>query len=289
VGLKFGDVKESRLLSYLRQGDLLVHVVRAFENDAVYHSAGDVDPLRDVKQMEEEMILADLIVLENRYEKLKKLVMMVKDPKDQLQLSVLEKIKPVLEDGGPLRNLNLTPEERKSIKGFGFVSMKPLQVVINIDESDIADCEKVKEKVSKGIEQNADVGFSHICAPVEEEIGKMNADDAKEFMDEYGLTRLGSWRLIQDSYELLGLISFLTIGDDECRSWAIRKGTKAVRAAGAVHTDIERGFIAAEVVKFHNFRETPSIQKLKQKGLVKIEGKEYRVEDGDLIDFRFNV
>ncbi len=289
VGLKFGDVKESRLLAYLRQGDVMVHVVRAFNNDAVFHEAGDVDPTRDIKMMEDEMVLSDLMVLENRYEKLQKLVMKAKNPADALQLSALDKIKPLLEDGKSLRGVKITKEEEKAIRGFGFITMKPLQIVINYDESDISNREKIASEIYEKLDNKENLAVSYICGPVEEEIGKMTPEDAKEFMADYGLRFLGRDRMIRDTYNLLGLISFLTKGSDECRSWPIRGGTIAQRAAGAVHSDIERGFIAAEVIKYKDFKETPSLQELKQQGKVKIEGKEYLVEDGDIIDFRFNV
>ncbi|MBN2134557.1 MAG: redox-regulated ATPase YchF [Acidobacteria bacterium] len=289
VGLKLGDVKESRLLAYLRQADLIIHVIRAFKNDAVFHSSGDIDPSKDFQRMEDEMILADLIILENRLEKLEKTVMKTKNPDDEMQLHVLRKVKPVFEESKPLRGFTLSPEEEKAIRGFGFITQKPLQLVVNIDETSIANRKEIAAKLSDSIQNKENIKVSYICAPVEQEIAEMGAEDAKEFMADYSLTHLGRDRIIQDSYELLGLISFLTIGKDECRSWPVRENTKAVNAAGAVHSDIEKGFIAAEVIKYTDYVETPNEQQLKTKGLVKIQGKEYIVQDGDIINFRFNV
>lgn len=289
VGLKFGDVKENRLLAYLRQSDVLAHIIRAFKNDAVFHSAGDIDPLRDAQKMEEEIQLSDLILIEGRLERLRKNVQRSKNPEDELQLATLEKIRPHLEAGKPLREADLKPEEEKSLRSFGFLSLKPLQLIINIGEDQIAGAEKIMTETMKPFLSKKMVSVSYICAPIETEIAEMEKNDASAFMADYGLKDLGYERLITNSYELLGLISFLTVGEDECRAWPIPSGLKANEAAGQIHTDIQRGFIAAQVIKYDDFKTLSDINALKQKGMVKIEGRDYLVQDGDIIEYRFNV
>jgi len=289
VGLKFGDVKENLLLAHLRQCDLLAHVVRDFKDESVYHSTGTIDPLKDVLTMEEELLLADLIVVEGRIERLKKSLMKNKNPDDELELETLQKIKTALDKGKPLRELKLSPAEEKSIRSFGFLTLKPLQIIVNIDEKDIPKADQVTAGIKKELGGKDNVTVSHISANVEKEISEMDSEGVEMFMDEYGLEKLASERLIEDSFNLLGLISFLTYKGNEVRSWQIPEGTTAQQAAGEIHTDIEKGFIAAQVIKFDDFKKEPDIAALKQKGLVKVEGKEYIVEDGDIIDFRFNV
>lgn len=289
VGLKFGDVKENRLLAYLRQSDVLAHVVRSFENEAVFHSAGSIDPLRDAMKMEEELQLSDLILMEGKFERLKKSVMKSKSTEEELQLATLEKIKPLLEQGKPIREMELKPDEEKSLRSFGFLSQKPLQIIVNIDEKQIPGAESMITEKMKGFLSKPKVSISYICAPIEAEIAEMSKEDASAFMADYGLKDLGYERLIQNSYDLLGLISFLTVGEDECRAWPVPKGVKANEAAGQIHTDIQRGFIAAQVMKYEEFKNLPDVSALKQKGLVHVEGRDYIVQDGDIIEYRFNV
>jgi GTP-binding protein YchF len=289
VGLKFGDVKENRLLAYLRQSDVLAHVVRSFENEAVFHSAGSNDPLRDALKMEEELQLSDLILMEGKFERLRKSVLKTRSSEDELQLATLEKIKPMVEQGRPIRELELKPEEEKSIRSYGFLSQKPLQVIVNIDEKQISSAESMIMEKMKAFSSRPKTSISYICAPIEAEIAEMSDEDASVFMADYGLKDLGYERLIQNSYNLLGLISFLTVGEDECRAWPIPRSTKAYEAAGQIHTDIQRGFIAAQVMKYNEFKNLPDVSALKQKGLVHVEGRDYIVQDGDIIEFRFNV
>jgi GTP-binding protein YchF len=289
VGLKFGDVKENRLLAYLRQSDVLAHIVRAFENEAVFHSSGAIDPIRDAQKMEQEIQLSDLILIEGRLERLKKSVMRSKSAEDEMQLAILERIKPFLEEGKPLREAELKSEEDKCIRSFGFLSLKPLQVIVNIGEGQIAAAENLVNDTMKQFLSKKKVSVSYICAPIEAEIAEMSKDDASVFMADYGLKDLGYERLIQNSYDLLGLISFLTVGEDECRAWPVPRGVKSNEAAGQIHTDIQRGFIAAQVIKYEEFKNMPDINSLKQKGLVHIEGRDYIVQDGDIIEYRFNV
>jgi hypothetical protein len=289
VGLKFGDVKENRLLAYLRQSDVLAHVVRFFDNEAVFHSAGANDPLRDALKMEEELQLSDLILMEGKFDRLRKSVMKTKSSEDELQLATLEKIKPIVEQGKPIREAELKPDEEKSIRSFGFLSQKPLQVIVNIDEKQIPSAESMIMEKMKAFSSKPKVSISYICAPIEAEIAEMSNNDASVFMADYGLKDLGYERLIQNSYDLLGLISFLTVGEDECRAWPVPRGVKANEAAGLIHTDIQRGFIAAQVMKYNDFKIQPDINVLKQKGMVRVEGRDYIVQDGDIIEYRFNV
>jgi ribosome-binding ATPase len=277
-------------LPALRGVDALVHVVRAFESDLVPHPDGSVDPLRDVKMLELELILADLGAVEKRLERLEASIKKLNKADDVTERVTFLKMKEALESEKPLRDLELSDEERRRLRNYSFLSDKPLLLAVNLGENQMKNAAALLD--SSGISAFAagpGLAVCPISAPIEAEMSELAPEDAAGFREELGLTEPGLDRVIRTSYALLGLISFLTAGEDECRAWTIRKGTKAQLAAGAIHSDIERGFIRAEVVAFEDLMAGGSLAACREKGTLRLEGKEYIVRDGDVINFRFNV
>jgi hypothetical protein len=277
-------------LPALRGVDALVHVVRAFESDVAPHPDGSVDPLRDARMMDLELILADLGAVEKRIERLEANIKKANKAEDVAEKALFLKMKAALEAERPLRELDLSDEERKRLRNYSFLSEKPVLLAVNLGE------EQVK-RAAAYLQESGLVEFAHrpgfalcpISAPIEAEMADLSAEDAAAFRQDLGLAEPGLDRVIQTSYTLLGLISFLTAGEDECRAWTIRRGTKAPLAAGTIHSDIERGFIRAEVVSFADLVAAGSLAACRDKGSLRLEGKEYVVKDGDVINFRFNV
>lgn len=277
-------------LPALRGVDTLVHVVRAFESDRAPHPDGSVDPLRDAKMLELELILADLGAVERRLVKLLANIKKANRPEDVAERALFEKMKQALEGERPLRELELSDEERRRLRNYSFLSEKPLLLVVNLSETDVKQAEKALERLSlRPLGQRPGVALCAVSATIEAEIAQLDEQDARAFLDDLGLKEPGLDRVIQSSYALLGMISFLTASEDECRAWTIRKGTKAQQAAGTIHSDIERGFIRAEVVAFPDLVAAGSVAACRDKGTLRLEGKEYVVRDGDVINFRFNV
>jgi GTP-binding protein YchF len=277
-------------LPALRGTDALVHVVRAFESDTVPHPEGSVDPLRDAKTLELEFILADLAAVERRLERLEANIRKANRPEDVAERAVFRRMKQGLEAETPLRELGLSEEERRRLRGYGLLSEKPLLIVANLGEDGIRDAGGFLERTGlAAFARNPRVALVAVSAPIEAEMTELSTDDAKAFRQDLGLAEPGLDRVIRTSYELLGLISFLTTGEDECRAWTIARGTRAQQAAGAVHSDIERGFIRAEVVAFDDLVAAGSWAACRERGSLRLEGKEYEVKDGDVINFRFAV
>jgi GTP-binding protein YchF len=277
-------------LPALRGIDAMVHVVRAFESDVVPHPDGSVDPLRDSKMLELELILADLSTVEKRLERLEANIKKANKADDVAEKAVFLKMKDALEAERPLRELDLSEEDRRRLRSYAFLSEKPVLLVANLGEAQIREAAGYLQ--SSGLAAfAARPGFAlcPISATIEAEMAELAPEDARAFMEDLGLKEPGLDRVIRTSYALLGLISFLTAGEDECRAWTIRKGTKAQVAAGTIHSDIERGFIRAEVVAFDDLVAAGSIAACRDKGTLRLEGKEYLVRDGDVINFRFNV
>jgi GTP-binding protein YchF len=277
-------------LPALRGIDALVHVVRAFESDLVPHPDGSVDPLRDAKMLDLELILADLSTVEKRLERLEANIKKAHRPEDVAERAVFLKMKEALEAERPLRELDLPEEDRRRLRGYSFLSEKPVLLAVNLGESAVRDAAAYLE--SHGLTAFATrpgLGLCPISAPIEAEMAELSAEDARSFREDLGLSEPGLDRVIRTSYTLLGLISFLTAGEDECRAWTIRRGTKAQQAAGTIHSDIERGFIRAETVAFADLVEAGSLAACREKGTLRLEGKDYVVQDGDVINFRFNV
>jgi hypothetical protein len=275
-----------------KNADALVHVVRAFRDEAVPHPSGSVDPARDAQAMEDELLLADLGVAERRLERIEKDLKKGRSAELEKERELVQRCKEALEDGTPLRALQLAGDDLKRLRGFQFLSAKPLLLVINLDESDLAevgaDVERAAAKTGlSGFLAHAATRAVALCAKIELEISQLEGDDAKAFLGELGLTESGLDRVIRTSYDLLGYMSFFTVGEDECRAWSIARGTPAQMAAGEIHSDIQRGFIRAEVVGYDSLTTRGSMAVSREHGEVRLEGKEYVVEDGDIINFRF--
>ncbi len=278
----------NELLNDLKNVDALVTVIRAFENESVPHPDGSVDPLRDYGTLEAEFLLSDMAILENRISRLESQLKKKKNEHEQKELALLQRCMAALEEEKPLRSLEFSPEEEKFLRGYQFLTEKPQIVVVNINESDIGKEEQILQPFEK-VAASSKTALMALSAEIEMEISQLNPEDAEVFLDDLGLKAPALERLIRTTYELLGLISFFTIGDDEVRAWTIRRNTRAPQAAGAVHSDMERGFIRAEVVAYDAYRAHGSLAKCKDAGVLRLEGKEYVVQDGDIISFRFNV
>ncbi len=275
-----------------KNADALVHVVRAFRDPAVAHPSGSVDPARDAQAMEDELILADLGVAERRLERIEKDLKKGRSAELEKERDLVQRCKQALEEGKPLRTLELTGDDIKRLRGFQFLSAKPLLLVINLDETDVPD---VGASVERAAGQTGLTSFlAHastravaLCATIELEISQLEGADAAAFLADLGLSESGLDRVIRASYDLLGYMSFFTVGEDECRAWSIARGTPAQAAAGEIHSDIQRGFIRAEVVAYDALISRGSMAVCRDHGEVRLEGKEYVVQDGDIINFRF--
>jgi len=275
-----------------KNADALVHVLRAFEDPAVPHPAGSINPARDAQAMEDELILADLGVAERRLERLEKDLKKGRTTDLERERDVLTQCRAALEDGRPLRALDLKGEHLKRLRGFQFLSAKPLLVVINLDESQLTEGAAAASRASEitGLTpflSRAGTAVAAVCAKIELEIAQLESADAAAFLTDLGLQESGLDRVIRASYDLLGYISFFTVGEDECRAWSIPRGISAQLAAGEIHSDIARGFIRAEVVAYDALIGRGSMAACRDHGEVRLEGKEYVVQDGDIINFRF--
>jgi len=266
--------------------------VRAFRDAAVPHPAGSVDPARDAQAMEDELILADLGIAERRLERLEKDLKKARSTELEKERELVERCKDMLERGEPLRALTLSSEDRKRLRGFQFLSAKPLLLVINVDESDIGEIAGGIDRVAAATGLTAFLSRAStkavaLCAKIELEISQLEGDDAAAFLADLGLQESGLDRVIRSTYDLLGYMSFFTVGEDECRAWSIARGTPAQLAAGEIHSDIQRGFIRAEVVAYDALIGRGSMAACRDHGEVRLEGKEYVVQDADIINFRF--
>ena len=274
-----------------KNADALVHVVRAFRDETVPHPSGSVDPARDAQAMEDELILADLGVAERRLERIERDLKKGRSAELERERDVVQQCKTALEEGRPLRTLALAGDDLKRLRGFQFLSAKPLLLVINLDEADIAevgaDLDRAAAKTGlTAFLSHAATRAVALCGKIELEIAQLEPGDAKAFLADLGLSESGLDRVIRASYDLLGYMSFFTVGEDECRAWSIARGTPAQLAAGEIHTDIQRGFIRAEVVAYDALTTRGSMAVCRDHGEVRLEGKEYVVQDGDIINFR---
>ncbi len=289
-GASKGEGLGNQFLANIREVDAIVHVVRCFEDSNVIHVDGSIDPLRDIETINLELIFSDIEILERRIAKTTKVAR--NDKEAAKELAFLEKVKAHLEDGKMAINMELDNEDEEAwIGGYNLLTYKPVIYAANVCEDDLADDAESNEHVQKvrrfAAEQNSEVFV--ICAQIEQEIAELDEDEKKMFLEDLGLSESGLEKLIAASYRLLGLLSYLTSGEDETRAWTIKVGTKAPQAAGKIHTDFERGFIKAEVVNYRDLLDCGSYAGAREKGLVRMEGKEYVVQDGDVILFRFNV
>jgi ribosome-binding ATPase YchF (GTP1/OBG family) len=301
-------LKESAYLGHLRQVDAIVHVVRVFEDDSIPH-VGPIDPLRDIKNVEFDLMVSDLGQIEKRQERVEKDLKKMKSPDLEKEFELLKRAKAHLETERPLRELEMTPEDKKRFRGFMFLSEKPILYVLNISESttlgkDLEEAiakygvaqlrgaaptgpgERSSPETQPGAQLQRNRAATAICGKVEAELAEMSDADAAEFLASYGLNESGLSRLINKTYSLLGLISFLTAGEDECRAWTIPVNTRAVQAAGAIHSDLEKHFIRAETIRWDQLLEAGSEANARAQGILRLEGKDYIVQDGDVLHIR---
>lgn len=288
-GASKGEGLGNQFLSHIREVEAIVHVVRCFDNPDIIHVEGSIDPIRDIEIINLELMLSDMELLDRRLQRTQKAVKGDKSLVAELEL--VKKALEVLEDGKSIRTLNLTVEENHILKSLNLLSSKPIIYVANVAEDEVADYEG-NEYVAKVEEfaktENAEVVV--ISAEIEDEISQLDPEERSEFLNDLGLDKSGLDKLIQASYQLLGLISYITTGEIETRAWTIIEGTPAPQAAGKIHSDIERGFIRAEVIAYDDLMNVGgSMATAKEKGLVRIEGKDYIMKDGDVVHFRFNV
>ena len=290
-GASKGEGLGNQFLANIRECDAIVHVVRCFENENIVHVDGSINPVRDIETINMELLFADMEVLERRWGKVGKQAKMVKEYRKEGDL--LERLRPFLEDGNPAKKFECKDEdEQKLFDGYNLLTAKPVIYAANVDEDSIADdgaSNPFVQQVREYAEKEGSAVYV-VCAEMEAEISELDSDeDRQAFLEDLGLKESGLDKLIKASYDLLGLISFLTCGEDESRAWTIKKGTLAPQAAGKIHTDFERGFICAETVPFETLVECGGTAEAKEKGLVATNGKDYEVKDGDVILFRFNV
>jgi len=271
----------------LREMDALACVVRAFGNETASPAAGSADPQRDIESVELELVLSDLAVVEKRLERLERDLKKQKSPALEREQRLLQTCKAALEKQTPLRELELTPDEEHLIRGFTFLSQKPMLYVLNLDESEAPRANTPKELTrGLGLKPRLQTAVAAICGKVEAELAELSEADAAEFMLSYGLAETATIRLTRATFQLLGLISFFTIGDFECRAWAVRAGTKAIEAAGEVHSDFQKGFIRAEVIRYDELVAAGGLAEARRHGQLRLEGKEYVIQDGDVVYFR---
>lgn len=290
IGLTKGDMAQNRkVFDLIRDADAIVHVVRGFADESISHPMGGVGPRRDAETVELEMIFGDLELVDKRLERMEEGAKKGKKPGEE-ERKLLVKCKEALENETALRDLDFTEEEQMAMRSLQFMSIKPQLIVLNVAEEEM-NSTGTKEATDelRSFFKGRQVRVLDLCGKIEMEIAQLPADEARAFLDDLGIAEPALNKLIHLSYELLGFISFLTSGEDEVRAWTIRKGIDAQRAAGKIHSDIERGFIRAEVVAYDDFIAHGSMAAAREKGLVRLEGKTYPVKDGDIINFRFNV
>ena len=274
----------------LRELNAVAHVVRAFQDESVPAEGGSVDPRRDIENVELELILSDLAVVEKRLERLEREIKKQKNPVLEKEYDALQICKSALEKQTPLGELHLEPEEERAIRGFTFLTLKPMLYVLNLAETDAARANVAEQFAAEaGLKQRPRTEVTAVCGRVEAELAELSDADAAEFMASYGLRESAIARLIRSSYHLLGLISFFTVGENECHAWTIRAGATTLDAAGEVHTDLQKGLIRAEVVKFEDLAAAGSLAEARNRGWLKLEGKEYVVHDGEVVHIRHSA
>lgn len=288
IGLTKGDqIQNRKVFDLIKDVDAIINVVRAFEDDSVLHPLGIIDPLRDIEAVEFELIFEDLELIDKRLDKMEQALKRGKKP-DELEKRMLLKCKEFLDKGISLRNVVFNEDEHKAMRHLQFISIKPEIIVLNIGEKKLNTIypKEIEEKI---IEHYPSSQILTICGKLEMEISQLPQEEAKLFLDDFRISELASIKLIHMCYERLGLITFFTTVGDELKAWSIKKGTNAVKAAGKIHSDIEKGFIKAEVISYDDFIAVGNMSSAKEKGLLRLEGKTYEIKDGDIINFKFNV
>ena len=287
-GASKGEGLGNKFLSHIREVDAICEVVRCFEDSNITHVEGNVDPVRDIEIIDLELIFCDLEVIENRIGKIEKKAISTKDKEALQELEVLKKVKEALENNIPARRLEYTEDEDKILKNFSLLTKKPIIFMANVSESDITTGNKYVEEVREyAAKENAKVVM--LSAKVESELSELNEEDKMLFLEDLGIEESGLDKLINATYDLLGLATFFTVGKDECRAWTFKKGMKAPECAGIIHTDFEKGFIRAEVTSYEDYEKYGGEKGAKEQGKMRLEGKEYLMQDGDIVYFRFNV
>jgi GTP-binding protein YchF len=290
AGLTKGDVEQNKkVFELIKDADAIVHVIRCFDDDSIVHPLGSVGPKRDAEAVDLEMVFGDLELIDKRLERMEQGLKRGKKP-DETEQKLLLKCRAILEQETPLRDIEFSEEEQKTMRHLQFMSIKPEVIVLNVAESDIAS-EKTAALIAdlEAALKGKRIKILSLCGKIEMEIAQLAPEEARAFLDDLRISEPALNRLIRVSYELLGLISFLTAGEDEVRAWTIRRGLNAQKAAGKIHSDIERGFIRAELVSYDDFMACGGMAGAREKGLLSLEGKNYEVKDGDIINFRFNV
>lgn len=288
-GASQGEGLGNKFLSHIREVDAIVEVVRCFDDGKIIHVEGNIDPIRDIETINLELIIADLDIINNRLERVSKKAKTTKNKDDLFEVEILEKSKKALESNIPLRQLNLTEEEKKIVKSYSFLTLKPIIYLANIKEDELGNKDNEYVKLVKEYADKEKSKVVSLCAKFEEELSELTKEEKKEMLESLGLDGSGLDRLITTTYEILGLATYFTVGKDEVRAWTFKKGMNAKQCAGIIHTDFERGFIRAEVISYKDLIEQGSELKVKEAGKARLEGKEYIMQDGDICHFRFNV
>ena len=288
-GASKGEGLGNKFLSHIREVDAIVEVVRCFEDENIIHVSGKVNPISDIEIINVELILSDLEIVENRLGKIEKKAQTTKDKETVAEYEVLKKCQEALMQNIPLRQINFNKDETLLLKNFNFITAKPIIYVANVNEEDaVVGKNKYTEEVSKYASKES-ASVIVMCAKLESELAELEESDKKVFLKELGIAHSGLDKLIFATYDLLGLQTFFTVGKDECRAWTFKKGTIAKKAAGLIHSDIERGFIKAEIMKYNDLEELKDEKKVQEAGKLYLEGKDYIMQDGDIVYFRFNV
>lgn len=286
-GASKGEGLGNKFLSHIRETDAICQVVRCFEDSNIIHVDGSINPVRDIETINLELVFADLETVEKRIDRASKLIK--GDKKYQLEFDTWKKVRDALQNGKPARSLEYTDEELEIVRDGFLLTMKPILYVANVSEDQLLDENDANVNSVKEYAKQDKAEVIKLCVKIEEELSSLDGNDKKEMLEALGLEESGLDKVIKASYDLLGLMSFLTAGEPEVRAWTIKKGTKAPQAAGKIHSDIERGFIRAEIVSYDDLMREGSMTATKEKGLVRSEGKEYIMQDGDIVLFKFNV
>ena len=288
-GASKGEGLGNKFLSHIREVDAIVEVVRCFDDGKIIHVEGNIDPIRDIETINLELAIADLDVINNRLERVSKKSRTTKNKDDLLELDVLEKCKKALEENKPIRQLELSEDEKKAIKSYSFLTEKPIIYLANIKESDLGVKDNIYVEQVKEYAKKENARVVSLCAKVEEDLSELTEEEKKEMLEALGLESSGLDQLIKTTYDILGLSTYFTVGKDEVRAWTFKKGMNAKKCAGIIHTDFEKGFIKAEVISYEDLIKYGSELKVKEAGRARLEGKDYIMQDGDICHFRFNV
>lgn len=288
-GASQGEGLGNKFLSHIREVDAIVEVVRCFDDGKIIHVDGNIDPVRDIETINLELSISDLDVINTRLERVVKKARTTKNKDDLLEVEALRKSKEALEKNIPLRQVEYTEEERKLLKSYSFLTIKPIIYLANIKEEDLLKEDNIYVKSVKDYAEKENAKVVSLCAKVEEELSELSKEDKEEMLEGLGLDSSGLDKLIQATYDILGLATYFTVGKDEVRAWTFRKGMNAKKCAGIIHTDFEKGFIRAEVISYTDLIEQGSELKVKEAGKARLEGKDYIMQDGDICHFRFNV